>query len=86
MRNFLQLFKGDKVIWVLMFFLTLYSGVAVASSALLGAKTSCISPVPKPGRFTRSPGEVKRSCSIICRMWGSSAASAVRPRPSMRKG
>ncbi|MCX6226784.1 MAG: FtsW/RodA/SpoVE family cell cycle protein, partial [Bacteroidia bacterium] len=32
MRNILQLFKGDRVIWVLMVFLTVYSGVAVASS------------------------------------------------------
>jgi cell division protein FtsW len=32
MRNLLQLFKGDRVIWVLLVFLTVYSGVAVASS------------------------------------------------------
>jgi cell division protein FtsW len=32
MRNILQLFKGDRVIWVLMVFLTVYSGLAVASS------------------------------------------------------
>lgn len=32
MRNILQRFKGDRVIWVLMVFLTIYSGVAVASS------------------------------------------------------
>ncbi|MDD4644610.1 MAG: FtsW/RodA/SpoVE family cell cycle protein [Bacteroidales bacterium] len=32
MRNFLQAFKGDRVIWVLMVFLTVYSGIAVASS------------------------------------------------------
>jgi cell division protein FtsW len=32
MRNVLQLFKGDKVIWVLMIFLTFYSGLAVSSS------------------------------------------------------
>jgi cell division protein FtsW len=37
MRNILQLFKGDRVIWVLMVFLTFYSGLAVASSvAALG--------------------------------------------------
>jgi cell division protein FtsW len=37
MRNFLQNFKGDRVIWVLMVFLTIYSGLAVASSvAALG--------------------------------------------------
>lgn len=37
MRNVLLLFKGDRVIWVLMVFLTLYSGLAVASSvAALG--------------------------------------------------
>ncbi|MFA6127541.1 MAG: FtsW/RodA/SpoVE family cell cycle protein [Bacteroidales bacterium] len=37
MRNILQLFKGDRVIWVLMVFLTIYSGLAVASSvAALG--------------------------------------------------
>jgi cell division protein FtsW len=32
MRNILQLFKGDRVIWVLMVFLTIYSGLAVSSS------------------------------------------------------
>lgn len=32
MRNFLQGFKGDRVIWVLMVFLTIYSGIAVSSS------------------------------------------------------
>jgi len=32
MRNILQLFKGDRVIWMLMVFLTVYSGIAVASS------------------------------------------------------
>jgi cell division protein FtsW len=32
MRNFLQGFKGDRVIWVLMVFLTIYSGLAVSSS------------------------------------------------------
>jgi cell division protein FtsW len=36
-RNILQRFKGDRVIWVLMVFLTIYSGLAVASSvAALG--------------------------------------------------
>ena len=32
MRNLLQLFKGDRVIWVLLVLLTVYSGVGVASS------------------------------------------------------
>jgi cell division protein FtsW len=32
MRGFLQMFKGDRVIWVLLVLLTIYSGVAVASS------------------------------------------------------
>ncbi len=32
MRNFLLGFKGDRVIWVLMVFLTIYSGLAVSSS------------------------------------------------------
>ena len=42
--------------------------VAVASSSLLGAKTSCISPLPKSGRLTRSPGAVNSTCSIRSRM------------------
>ncbi len=32
MRSFLHGFKGDRVIWVLMVFLTIYSGLAVSSS------------------------------------------------------
>lgn len=32
MRNIFQHFKGDRVIWVLMVFLTVYSGLAVSSS------------------------------------------------------
>ncbi len=32
MRSILQQFKGDRVIWVLMVFLTIYSGIAVSSS------------------------------------------------------
>jgi cell division protein FtsW len=32
MRSVLQMFKGDRVIWVLLVLLTVYSGVAVASS------------------------------------------------------
>jgi len=32
MKNLLQLFKGDRAIWVLLVFLTVYSGVGVASS------------------------------------------------------
>ena len=32
MRNILLIFKGDRVIWVLMVFLTIYSGLAVSSS------------------------------------------------------
>ncbi len=39
MRNLLQHFKGDKVIWVTLVFLTIYSGIAVASSIIsLGMK------------------------------------------------
>lgn len=32
MRTILHMFKGDRVIWVMMVFLTIYSGLAVASS------------------------------------------------------
>src|SRR5947207_2562707 len=40
---------------------------AAASSGLLGAKTSCWSPLPKSGRLTRSPGLVMSNCSIMSR-------------------
>src|SRR5262245_7134615 len=56
--------------------------MAAASSSLFGAKTNCISPQPKSGRLTRSPGAVKRTCSIRSRMCASPSAAAVRPRPS----
>ena len=44
----------------------------MASSSLAGSKTSCISPLPKVGRLTRSPGVVKSTCSIRSRMCGRS--------------
>ena len=37
--------------------------VVAASSLLLGAKTSCIRPLPKSGRMSRSPGVVNSTCS-----------------------
>src|SRR5450759_874341 len=42
-----------------------------------------LSPQPKSGRFTRSPGFVNNTCSIMSRMWSFSPAVAVRPRPSI---
>jgi hypothetical protein len=59
---------------------------AAATSGLFGAKTICSSPLPKSGRLTRSPAAVKRSCSIMSRMWSSSGVVAVRPRPSTWNG
>ena len=53
-----------------------------ASSRLLGANTSCSRPLPKSGRFTRSPGLVKISCSIRSRTWSSRPVPALRPRLS----
>ena len=41
--------------------------VAAAISTLLGAKGSCSRPLPKSGRFTRSPGEVNSTCSTSWR-------------------
>ena len=35
----------------------------------VGSKTSCSNPLPKSGRFTRSPGFVNSNCSIMSRMW-----------------
>jgi hypothetical protein len=53
-----------------------------ATSGEAAAKTSCITPEPKSGRFTRSPGWVNSSCSISWRTCASGFASAVRWRPS----
>src|SRR5262249_35144293 len=60
--------------------------VAVASGSLLGRNTYCSSPVPNDGRLTRSPGEVKSTCSIRSRTWSSSPVVAVWPRPSRCSG
>jgi len=54
--------EGDWVIMMLMV------SSAAASYVLFGANTICSNPLPKSGRFTRSPGDVNRSCSIIWRM------------------
>jgi hypothetical protein len=56
--------------------------VAVASSSDSGANVSCSSPLPKSGRFTRSPGTVNSTCSMRSRTWSSRPVVAVRPRPS----
>src|SRR5688500_5924141 len=64
---------------------TSFSTAATRTSEA-GAKTSCFSPQPKSGRFTRSPGSVKSTSLIMSRMWSSSAVVAVRPRWPMRKG
>ena len=50
-----------------------------ARASLLGAKTNWFTPQPKLGRFTRSPGEVNRICSIIWLMWLARPVWAVCP-------
>ena len=39
-----------------------------------------------PWRITRSPGEVRRTCSMRSCRWPASSVAAVRPRPSTRYG
>ena len=53
--------------------------VAAANASLFGSNTSCSSPQPKSGRLTRSPGEVKSTCSTMSRMWSLVVVAAVRP-------
>ena len=53
---------------------------------VLGENGTRNRPLPKPGRLTRSPGDVISTCSISSRMCASSSVAAVRPRRSMRHG
>src|SRR6266852_4362067 len=54
--------------------------VAALRTSLFGMNTSCRRPQPKSGRFTRSPGVVKSTCSMRSRTWSSASVVALRPR------